>query len=308
MQGIGDNCKGAICKALEKAEVGQFTEFSIRDERISHLVPVSAVTTAYGTLYMFSNSNGSMKQLIYCDEGIDGGMPVFLNIENQLPIALFGGFSYVAAISNEGKIIFINRWSIKYSPQSSIAAISLPNGDKASSIALCNDSVIVLSSNGKLFSSSVAGSSTSLEFSIVEELKNEDIINLSGTYYHCLAVNKEGIVFALGANEDGQLGIGQKIESVSSFMKIQLEGYKICEVYAGVSHSLFKTKEGQILSCGSNKYGQLFLKEPCENVFQPTETTIIGGATFCVAGSSLSVIFVGIDPPPNIPNKKIHYY
>ena len=56
----------------------------------------------------------------------------------------------------------------------------------------------------------------------------------------------------------------------------------------------------KILSCGSNINGQLLLSnDPGEVVYTPTETTIRGGSTFCIAGSGLSVIFVGIDPPPN---------
>ncbi|KAK8880608.1 hypothetical protein M9Y10_003290 [Tritrichomonas musculus] len=44
-----------------------------------------------------------------------------------------------------------------------------------------------------------------------------------------------------------------------------------------------------------------------ECVYSPTETTITGGATFCVAGSNMSAVFIGGNPLPNSPNTPIHY-
>ena len=101
-----------------------------------------------------------------------------------------------------------------------------------------------------------------------------------------------------------------KIKSVSSFTEIlSLVGYKISKVYAGCSHSLFQTRKLKILSCGSNRYGELLLSSgPGNSVYSPTETTINGGAELCIAGDCISVIFLGSSPSPNTPNIRIHEY
>lgn len=85
----------------------------------------------------------------------------------------------------------------------------------------------------------------------------------------------------------GKLCLSKRSEYFKKFTKIlQLKKYKIVCCYAGFSHSLFQTVDGRILSCGSNKCGELLLQSsPSDKgVFSPTETTIAGNATFCIAG------------------------
>ena len=96
---------------------------------------------------MFSKSiSNNKKQLVLCDKDINGGNPVFLAICNHHPVSLFGCYYHSAAIGSEGEVIFINHDSVKKSQNPEIAMISLPEGENASSIACCNDSVGVLSS------------------------------------------------------------------------------------------------------------------------------------------------------------------
>ena len=309
--GIGDNSDGRISSSLTKTEISQFTEFSIKDDSGRQLAPISAVCSQCGTLYMFSKISGDGRQLVYCDKDIKGGDPVFLDIGDEEPVSLFGGCLYAAAISDKGEVIFINRYAVKNSPNSRIAAVSLPEGEKASSVACLEDSVFVLSSNGRVFSSKIESGSNVLRFSLVSELSGCKIVWVSGTRGHCLAVSKEGRVFGLGSNEDGRLGLGEETESVSSFTEISsLLGYEIRAAYAGFSHSLFETREGKILSCGSNFYGQLLLSSgpSKEKVYSPRETTITGGATFCIAGECLSSVFVGGYPPRNTPNMRMQHH
>lgn len=221
-------------------------------------------------------------------------------------MSLFGGFSHSAAICSEGEIIFINRNSVRNSPNSPITAVSLPDNEKASSVACCNDSVVVLSLNGRLFTSPVASNKV-LNFQEVSELKNQEIVCLSGVFNHFLAVSKKGRVFGRGSNQNGKLGLGKEKDSVSSFTEIlSIQRYKIRSAYAGCNHSLFETSEGKILSCGFNNYGELLLNSgPSESVYSPTETIITSGASFCIAGGCTSAVFIGNSPPPNTPNMRI---
>ena len=124
-----------------------------------------------------------------------------------------------------------------------------------------------------------------LNFSIVSELSGQEIVCVSGTCDHFLAVSKEGRVFGRGSNEHGKLGLGKGTESVSSFTEISLlRKYEIRAAYAGGDHSLFETREGKILSRSYYDCAQLLLRiGPSDDVYAPTETTITSGAAFCIA-------------------------
>ena len=166
----------------------------------------------------------------------------------------------------------------------------------------------MVSSKFHVFSSDVKSGNFTLSFSRVKELVDEEIVCLSGTHSHCLAVNKEGHVFSWGSNEEGQLGLGEETESVSVFTEISsLQKYKIKEAYTGPYHSLFVTEEGKILACGYNNCNELLLRSgPTSNiVYFPIETTITKDATFCITGNSLTAVFIGSFPPPNTPNIRI---
>ncbi|KAK8842509.1 hypothetical protein M9Y10_026100 [Tritrichomonas musculus] len=310
LRGVGCNKDGRISASLTKAEINDFTEFCVRDSNGLPLKPVSAVCCSRGTLYMFTKSGGKGRQLVLCDREINDGKEIYLDIGNQEPVALFGGRFYAAAINSEGEVIFINRNSIKNSPSSPITSFPLPDDEKASSVACCSGSVVALSSSGRVFSSVVDEGSSSLSFSAVVELSSHEIVSLSGLFEHCLCVSSEGRVFGCGSNSRGQLALGERTRSASSFTEISsLSGREIVAAYAGGLHSLFLTREGKVLSCGCNSCGQLLLSTGAsEDVYSPKETTVTSNAKFCIAGQGLSVVFIGGEPPPNTPNMRIQQH
>ena len=234
------------------------------------LAPVSAVCTESGTLYMFTKSCGSGRQLAYCDNGINGGTPVFLDIGSHEPVSLFGGYTHAAAICADGEVIFINRDSVRNSPSSRVDAVSLPGGEKATMVACLDKSVFALSWSGRVFASVVESGSCVLKFSEVSELSGQKVVWLSGSRDHCLAVSSEGRVFGRGSNSHGELGFEKGRSEVPSFTEISsLSGQEIRAAYAGCNHSLFETREGKVLGRGYNCYGELLLR-----VAQATKTFI----------------------------------
>lgn len=299
--GIGNNNGGQICPSKKECLL-EFTEIPIEDK----LIPLSAVCTTYGTLYLYSTNEGNEKKLVYCESGL--GKPIHLNIGNQQPIALFGGHYHTAAISDKGEVIFINRFMVKNSSNSPITAFPLPNGEKASSIACGNDSVVVLSQNGLVFRSSISNQSNVLNFEYVDEFDGEKVDCISGSFEHFIAVCKSGRVFGCGRNMCGELGLGKKDKTpIPYFIEIlTFNGYKIIACYAGVSNSFFVTQEGKILSCGWDNFGQLLRADiPKESVCLPTETLINSDAKFCIASNVLGLAFIEKPPPPNTPNMRI---
>ena len=62
----------------------------------------------------------------------------------------------------------------------------------------------------------------------------------------------------------------------------------------------------KIFSCGCNDWRQLILSNGSGgDVYSPIEITITNGATFCIAGQGLIVVFIGGRPPQNTPNRPI---
>ena len=312
---FGSNEDGRISSACPKIEMNHLTEFTIKSRNGHSLLPISAVCCTFGTLYLFSKNNRRHSmQLVYCDKKINEGTPIYLDIGNSNPLALFGGDHNMAAICSEGEIIFINRDFLIKSPEAKIEVVWLPDGEKASSVACCYHNVFVLSSNGRVFSSPFKEESNDLTFSEVCELSCKEIICLSGTSSHCIAVSKKGSVYGYGSNGCGRLCLPKKqnrFKGVSSFTKISnLKHLGIVAAFAGDSHSLFITKDRKVYSCGNNYHGQLLLSDSyslLDNYNHPIETVINEGATFCIAGDYFSVVFVGGGPPPNSPNIPVHY-
>lgn len=93
--------------------------------------------------------------------------------------------------------------------------------------------------------------------------------------------------------------------SLDLAMELEILSSLFSSAYAGGFHSLFVKREGKVLACWRNEFGQLFLSSPGDNVYLPVETTITSGATFCIAIMNFSVIFIDGDPPPNTPNRPI---
>lgn len=154
--------------------------------------------------------------------------------------------------------------------------------------------------------SQIDSESNAISFSAVMELERQEIVYLSGTHKHCIAVSIDGRVFVRGSNSNGQLRLEKGAVDSQQFVQIvSLSRYEISSAYAGGFHSLFVTREGKVLACGRNDFGQLFLSSPGDNVYLPVETTITSGATFCIAMMNFSVIFIDGDPPPNTPNRPI---
>lgn len=164
----------------------------------------------------------------------------------------------------------------------------MPNREKAINIAcLYNDLYYVLGETGRVFK-------INKFVNEVQKLSKYEIIFISGTCDFCLAVSRDGLVFKLDYNS--------KVEVISSLNK-----YKIVKAYAGYSHSLFQTKEGMILSCGTNQFGELVLDKTSRGCEFPTETIVKSGASFCIAGRNLSAIIIGPTIPAYMANMNVTF-
>jgi len=77
---------------------------------------------------------------------------------------------------------------------------------------------------------------------------------------HQFAVSNEGMVYAWGRNEKGQLGLNDLKDRKCPTLVTELTGYRIVATAVGKNHSLFLTDKGEILACGDNKCCQTGVK------------------------------------------------
>lgn len=289
----GFNKDHRMCSFLPREILTDFTPFEIKDMSNIKWTPISAVCGKFYTLINVSNpEDGNETRLVYSFKDILDQYPLFLNTESRHFISLFGGCNESAAIDTEGLITVIN-WSHQPSIPDLHESYRLPSGERATNIAFANGFIFALDSNGRIFEAKNRTRSK-LTFSEVNELKGIKIVDISGKYNHAFAVTEDGKVFGRGSNKFGELGIGKGQDFFDKFTEIaSLYQYRIIASYAGGSHSLFKTFNGAIVACGNHSCGQLPLdtgprKEP---YFLPVETTIKEGATFCIAGECITIIF-----------------
>lgn len=228
---------------------------------------------------------------------------LFLNINGRKIKALFGGCLSCAAIGTEGENYLITE-AIYALPNATINPIFLPENEKSVKIACLQYSFIFLSSSGRVFEFNVKNS----KFVEFPELKNETIVDISGTFDSCLLINKEGKVFGRGDNSHCKLGMPKDTKSVSTFTLIKsLDKYKIVFACTSSYHSLFITSDNKLIGCGENSYGEVMMKSgpTKDDVYPPVEIPVQGKISSCIAGQRLSVLFVDTELPPNMPNMKI---
>lgn len=137
------------------------------------------------------------------------------------PVSLFGGCYECAVIDSEGGIIYIGN-----SHTQTIKPVFHPEGEKAINLAFCYEPVISLSSNCRLFDSKKGN----LSFKEVSKKKGIEIVSISGTLNHCIAVSKEGRALVHGKDGlgEGILSLGKDMKNVKKFTEIpSLCKYKI---------------------------------------------------------------------------------
>ncbi|KAK8897608.1 hypothetical protein M9Y10_015569 [Tritrichomonas musculus] len=297
IKAIGTNKNNRIMADLP-LELAKYTEIHIKDKEGNVCTPISVVCGNGYTLYLVSNKD-QKRLLAYSSITIPDEHPIFLNIGNHNPIAIYGGENNSAAIDSEGKIIVIPKdldSETGYEP----SIVKLPQNEKANNVACLEKYLIVLTQSGKVFISPYQ----EFQFTEAKELAGIQITQISGVMLHCLAVSGDGRVFGFGSNRFGKLTLPKETKELDKFTELKAFGRsKIKAAFAGFQHSLFITFIGQLFACGLNKQGQLFLDRLSDDfIGKPVETSIKDGVSFCVAGNFCSVAFTG-NVPPKMPNK-----
>jgi alpha-tubulin suppressor-like RCC1 family protein len=92
----------------------------------------------------------------------------------------------------------------------------------------------------------------------VEGLTN--VTDVAAGDYHRMAVVEGGAVYTWGCNHDGQLGLGDHGEGTQRNVPTEVPGVnEVVAVAAGPRNSFVLSRDGTVMACGDNHFGQLGL-------------------------------------------------
>ncbi|XP_032737046.1 secretion-regulating guanine nucleotide exchange factor isoform X5 [Lontra canadensis] len=113
--------------------------------------------------------------------------------------------------------------------------------------------------------------------------KPECIRRLTGGGGHSAVVTDGGGLFVCGLNKDGQLGLGHT-EDVLYFTACRsFLGCPILQVACGWDFTIILTESGQVLSCGSNCFGQLGVPHGPRRCVVPQSIELLREKVVCIA-------------------------
>ncbi|XP_058993653.1 secretion-regulating guanine nucleotide exchange factor isoform X4 [Mustela lutreola] len=113
--------------------------------------------------------------------------------------------------------------------------------------------------------------------------KPECIRRITGGGGHSAVVTDGGGLFVCGLNKDGQLGLGHT-EDVLYFTACRsLLGCPILQVACGWDFTIILTESGQVLSCGSNCFGQLGVPHGPRRCVVPQAIELLREKVVCIA-------------------------
>ena len=90
------------------------------------------------------------------------------------------------------------------------------------------------------------------------ELANKSVLQVAAGNSHTIFVTADGLVFACGFNDEGQLGVGDTDDRLApTLVTGQLQGKTAVYAAAGAGHTLCITTDGSLFAWGFNFCGQL---------------------------------------------------
>ncbi|XP_031242572.1 secretion-regulating guanine nucleotide exchange factor isoform X4 [Mastomys coucha] len=109
------------------------------------------------------------------------------------------------------------------------------------------------------------------------------IKSVTGGGGHSAVVTERGGLFVCGLNKDGQLGLGHTEEVLCFTICKPLLGCPIRQVACGWDFTIMLTEKGQVLSCGSNAFGQLGVPHGPRKCVTPQAVECLREKVVCVA-------------------------
>ena len=129
------------------------------------------------------------------------------------------------------------------------------------------------------------------------ELQGRKVLQVAAGVCHTMCVTDDGAVFAFGASDTGQLGVGgTERRLVPTLLRGELENKSVMQVAAGDEHTMIVTADGLVFATGDNSKGQLGVGDT-ENRLVPTLVTwqLQGKAAVNVAAGDRHTLCITAD-------------
>ena len=119
------------------------------------------------------------------------------------------------------------------------------------------------------------------------------VIDISIQYFHSIILTNQGVVYTIGPNPNGQLGLGHTQYQMKFKPVKQTWTGKVIAISAGRHHSIILTDTGDVYTTGSNDFGQLGYCSSSANVnvFQLVKPTWKGQVIGIRAGYQCSIVY-----------------
>lgn len=179
-------------------------------------------------------------------------------------LSVFGGVNFGGVIDVDGGAYFIDYSFALKNPT------RLRFSDPAFELVCCIEFKAILLTDLRVYGNGKLNNNQDV-FTQVTSLAGHRIVKISGFYDSCLALSEDGLVFAYGSNNYGQLGNGTRTDNYEGFRQVS---FPYCVKIKDISccwHSLFLSMDGKLYGCGCNKHNQLFIDSSGEDVLNITK-------------------------------------
>ncbi len=110
---------------------------------------------------------------------------------------------------------------------------------------------------------------------------------------YTVALASDGTVWSWGANNHGQLGIGDNTEDKTTPVRVNLPGVQIKAIAAGYNHTVALTTNGTVYVWGGNDYGQLGISGVRESAIPQAVAGLVNVSSIAAGGNHTAVVVTG---------------
>ncbi|KFO96762.1 Secretion-regulating guanine nucleotide exchange factor, partial [Calypte anna] len=113
--------------------------------------------------------------------------------------------------------------------------------------------------------------------------KCQDLKSITGGGGHSAVITGAGELFVCGNNKDGQLGLNHMEDVLNFTLCTALSSFCVKQVACGWDFTIILAESGQVLSCGSNSFGQLGVPQISNPCLIPQKIESLKEKVVCVA-------------------------